>query len=267
MTGLGDSTFTTSDAVLRPPSTDGLEDTYGATRKRAAEMPSEDTNSRTPTPRQILERLADERRLRVLGLLRELESPATVEALAVRLAALETETAEAAVTDEDVRTIRIDLVHGQLPLLACAGLIEWDREERAVRTTDHPLLRQLPPDHRLPPAVDGWAEVLADLLDDRRRATLAVLKAGDGPMTETDLARAVARRLGVEPTDETVDAHRASLQHVHLPNLEETGLVEHDRERATVHYVGHDALDVDRFTDLGSVSATGGWPDVFRLAG
>lgn len=190
--------------------------------------------------------------------------------LAARLAALESETTVAEVSTLDVRPIRIDLLHGQLPLLEAAGLLEWDRPAGTVAPTDHPLLRELPPDGGLRPGIAGGTDVLATLAKERRRTVLSVLEERDGPTTETDVARTIARlEAGADgvPGDETIDALRASLHHVDLPKLEEAGLVEHDRESSTAVAVGRAARVEEHLARLREASTPSGWPDASHLAG
>lgn len=73
------------------------------------------------------------------------------------------------------------------------------------------------------------------LADPRRRALLHLLYARDRPVAVADLARRLAalEHDGSRDTvpDDEVDRIYLSLNHVHLPKLEDVGIVEHDRDR------------------------------------
>jgi len=86
---------------------------------------------------------------------------------------------------------------------------------------------------------DEPTNALFDALAHRyRRFALAALSSRDEPMALADLAVDVAKR-ETGDTGEWVSKERAreieiSLYHVHVPKLEDVGLVEYDRDRNTV---------------------------------
>ncbi|ELZ27482.1 hypothetical protein C475_06170 [Halosimplex carlsbadense 2-9-1] len=62
----------------------------------------------------------------------------------------------------------------------------------------------------------------------RRRVALAVLAERAAPTELDDLARAVAAREGEDPPAEAVERLAVSLHHVHLPRMDELGVVDYD---------------------------------------
>jgi hypothetical protein len=89
----------------------------------------------------LFEALAAERRRTVLDVLSHQFHPIHLETLARELKAREAGTAEQAVPSDAVERCCVDLRHAQLPMLADAGLIEYDREEGTVAYEGHPCLR------------------------------------------------------------------------------------------------------------------------------
>jgi hypothetical protein len=85
-----------------------------------------------------------------------------------------------------------------------------------------------------PPPVDDVFDLLADA---ERRTVLDVVRER-GAMGERPLARrVVARRRDVQPeavAEERVERLHQTLWHVHLPKLDETTLVDHDRSARRV---------------------------------
>lgn len=87
------------------------------------------TRSTQPDLDVVLTLLSDRRRRIVLnGLRGAAEEWVTVDDLADRIAAWEAELADPATVSE--RSIEIDLVHGHLPKLDEAGVIDYDGDER-----------------------------------------------------------------------------------------------------------------------------------------
>lgn len=186
------------------------------------------------------------RRRRVLAILLDRSSPVTEEDLITHLASAEQGKPLVDVVAEYVQQLRIDLAHVQLPVLEDAGLVERDEENATVTTTNHPAFRDPMLAYIVETEADGWDDVLASLANERRRLTLRVLKDRDVPMARADLAREIAAyEIDEEADPETVADLLASLHHVHLPKLEDAGLVEYDTADGTVAYVGHPALNED----------------------
>lgn len=189
------------------------------------------------TPTDVLEALSKGRCRRVIAALDE-RSPVSEDELARLIAASERVTDPADVGEQRAKTVRTELRHVQLPQLAEAGLVAWNRDAGTVAAS-----RVLPDDDRRTVVEmhdDVWNGLFECLASRRRRAALDALRE-EGPMTEVALAREVARREdGTTPSDDVL----ISLDHVHLPMLAEAGLVEVDSDRETVSYEGASILPV-----------------------
>ncbi|WP_423998833.1 DUF7344 domain-containing protein [Haloarcula salina] len=76
-----------------------------------------------------------------------------------------------------------------------------------------------------------WSVVFETLANEERRAVLRILTADQGTISVDD----VARRLAVDPDDEkAVHRARVQLHHIHLPKLNEAGLIVWSRDQGTV---------------------------------
>lgn len=88
----------------------------------------------------------------------------------------------------------------------------------------------------------------------RRRSILTTLRDEATPMSERELAHRVARsdrknsKANVSP--EKVEATRIDLRHIQLPLLEDSGLIEWDRERETTTTTNHRAFEDPQFQRL-----------------
>ena len=92
------------------------------------------------------------------------------------------------------------------------------------------------------PSLDVVFDALADR---RRRYTLYYLHGiSDGVATIDDISASVLAR---EPTPDDPDEHsrrvKTALQHVHVPKLEDLGVVEYDPRSETVRYWSQPALE------------------------
>jgi hypothetical protein len=83
-----------------------------------------------------LSALADHRNRRIVSTVRERDAPSSEDELGARLAA------------GTVGTVRASLHHVHLPVLADAGLVEYDPGAGRVAAVDHPLLDALGDDSR-----------------------------------------------------------------------------------------------------------------------
>ena len=105
-----------------------------------------------------------------------------------------------------------------------AGERAADRERATVRTRN-----------RSSAQLDVAFELLADA---RRRYAIYCLRTRDQPIGVADLAGDVAAELRDEPVDavpdDAVEATYAALYHVHLPKLDDEGIVRFRRDRACV---------------------------------
>ena len=79
----------------------------------------------------------------------------------------------------------------------------------------------------------GFDSLLETCTNERRRDALCALADGRRTMSLEDLAAAARDGPG-----ETTSRVEAELHHVHLPQLEEVGLVEYDADRRTAELTG-----------------------------
>jgi hypothetical protein len=86
--------------------------------------------------------------------------------------------------------------------------------------------------------IDLGADERHDLLaSERRRAVLAVLTERAGPTELDDLAAAIAVREGEEPPAEALERLAVSLHHVHLPRMDDLGVLDYDSSANRVEAV------------------------------
>jgi len=142
---------------------------------------------------------------------------------------------EPSVVPDDAREGAIvSLYHNHLQQLADANLVDIDEPGDGVRVTLAPgLASERVQD--LIAAGEGHWDTLGVLLGDPRRERVASLltSADEGALPLGDLARAIAalERGEAGPLPEAaVESTRVSLHHVHLPKLEDAGLVDYDAE-------------------------------------
>lgn len=221
---------------------------------------------------RLIDCVADATRRQVLAVLSDRTSPIDTGELATRVTAAVEGEALVDVTREASGSTHVSLVHAHLPKLSEAGLVQWDPDAETVAPGDHPALDDPAFRRLLDVDADDWDDVLRKLRGARRRLALSVL-ADAGDLSRRTLARrVVARERDVDPDavpDEAVDDARIDLYHVHLPGLEQVGLVELDGE--TVRYVGHPALDpewLDRdFVSDGAAVRSEQRADVWTITG
>ena len=205
----------------------------------------------------VFDALADGTRRTALRIVRDRSPDGVAKTdLAYELAAVTADKPLAAVTDDDHRRARLDCRHRVLPALFEAGLLEETDDDRVV-ASDHPAFE----DAELAALVEGETGDYEDdldglcsaLADSRRRTVLAVLANQYHPLSTETLARDVAAReestTEREVSQERVEAVLTSLVHVHLPLLNDTGLVGYDAETDTVSYEGHPLLRVEWLAD------------------
>lgn len=176
------------------------------------------------------------RRRRAIRLLADRSAPLTEHQLAARLAARARGNDLDGVDEDVVRETQLSLRHVDLPKLAEAGLVAWDRAEATVTPTDHPILADEQFQELLQTAEDAVVEAVAT---EPCRDVLSVLSETAGDVTEAKLARRLAtREPGRESSSDAVERSRLRLHHAVLPQLEAADLVERDGEAGTVRYTG-----------------------------
>lgn len=187
--------------------------------------------------------LADERRRLVLAVLRERDAPVSESELARFVAAREAEDSPNATTPADRERVQLTLHHVHLPHLEAAGLVERTDDDH-LGCARHPLwntasVRTLLT--RDDGASDATTRAFDVLADDRRRATLTLLKERQ-ELSVRELAERLAETSswGMESPRWTTE-----LVHLHLPKLTDAGVVEVDSTGDTVRYryTGNVALE------------------------
>lgn len=87
-------------------------------------------------------------------------------------------------------------------------------------------------------ASESLDAVFRALADHRRRCICHYLARSDGPMAVTELAELVAASMSEKTravlTSAEIEKTRAELHQMHLPKLEEVGIVDYDDEEGTV---------------------------------
>jgi DNA-binding transcriptional ArsR family regulator len=189
----------------------------------------------------VFEALADGRRRTILRILKRL-TPQDSEELATMLVAEEQEKSLVTVTPAEVERATLDIKHRHVPVLLESALIT--REDGVIQRTDHPALQDPKLDVMIETDGTGWDDLLSGLADKRRRITLSTLYRNDGSMERVDLATAVTDTLRADgDSTPAVEDVFLDLHHVHLPKLDDVGLVTYDLESESVSFEGHPDLD------------------------
>lgn len=201
----------------------------------------------------ILSSLSNGRRRRTLRILDDIAGPFSEEELATRIVAEEQETPLEDVTVQAVRSTQVSLRHVHLPTLERVGVVHWDREAATVERADLPVFQNPQFQTIVQTQTDGWSSVIDAIAVRRRRVVLSVLRERGGAMSLDQLAQAVYEQeldAGVTPEPADSDTVCHSLFHVHLPKLDDTGLVDYDADALQVAFEGHAAL-ADSWLRLG----------------
>ncbi|WP_436343610.1 DUF7344 domain-containing protein [Natronorubrum sp. FCH18a] len=216
-------------------------------------MSNPDVSERSPRSREeVFDTLADSTRRDVLRIVHGRSSNGVSKTdLAFELAAVTTDTPLASVTDDEHQRALLDCQHKHLPALVDAGLVA-ETDDGTIVTTDHWLFDDSEFDAILTGRTDDETDLdtLFDALSDsRHRTILTVLGNQYHPLSTETLARDVAAR-EAETSERDVSQERVervliSLVHVHLPHLNDAGLVGYDAEMGSVSYEGHPSLRTD----------------------
>lgn len=189
------------------------------------------------------------RRRRLLAALDEREGSVSVSELATAIAAGERGADPETVGDEAVRSVWLSLEHVHLPKLADVDLVAWDRASGTVDRTNHPVHDDEVVAELVGKRGEQWDAIISCLTNERRLALLSVLEARAEAVDRGELAVEVAALgAGGEPSESAVRDVERDLGHVHLPKLDEVGLVDYDPAAATVSFRGHPELpELDAF--------------------
>ena len=204
-------------------------------------------DARPGTRSAVLHALGDRRRRAVLAVLADGLPPVTERTLAHEVAARE----QPATLDPQVlQSVRISLVHVQLPVLVAAGLVEdtpagvvpTDRLDALVRTC--PVQSLL--DESLPVSPQAVDRGLALLAHPTRRRGIEEL-AARRRLSLDELAEALVVGAGRGPvTPDHRDRTALELHHVHVPKLVDAGVVARDGH--DLRYLGDAFLEEWWFT-------------------
>lgn len=208
--------------------------------------------SDTQTPRRdpALSVLSRKRRRTILGLLADRPDPIPQTGLSVQIAVRESDQSVEAVASEEIERIERELYHRDLPALESVELVEWNRGAEIISRTDHPLYRDPQFGSLVGDDAEFWDDLLPHIADTRRQRLLGILSNADERVPVDTVATKLLVREVTADEDKVVstdgfDALRSDLYHVHLPKLDDCGLVEWNRGNETVEYCGHPKLDPD----------------------
>jgi DNA-binding transcriptional ArsR family regulator len=218
------------------------------------EPTNEDEADVQPTPTDaVFGCLANSQRRGLVGrVLEHAPEPVSTRELATTLAASVDGASHDEVTPEQRQRAAVRLHHVHLPALADADLVVHDPDADTVALAAHPAFE----DDGILEAVAGESDadeasldaLFGALADARRRAILDVLSHQFGPIhLETLAGELESDERDVSESSvaaKTVDRVVLRLQHVHLPQLSEAGLVAYDAEDEQVAYEGHPQLRV-----------------------
>jgi len=192
-------------------------------------------DERRPIATDALRVLAEHRRHRAIVRCLRTEDSLARGALARHVVARCRDCPVGEVTDADRRRVTADLHHDHLPRLTSVGLIErgGDGVTLAVDPDRVTALECVDADEA---SAEAWEAVAVLLADDRRELVVSMLETVAKPVSLADLAVGLASReyRRQSAPAEAVDAARRSLHHVHLPLLDEVGVVAYDARRKRV---------------------------------
>jgi predicted transcriptional regulator len=185
----------------------------------------------------VLEHAAVPERRTILECLCE-EGSCSLRELAERVVAEREDVEPSAVPDGAIQTAVISLRHNHLQQLAESGLVDLYDNAQTLETALSASIDPARVTYLLATGEGQWDE-LGVILSDPRRERIASLLASaeDRTLSLSELARAITaleRGTGRPEDESTVQSTQVSIHHVHLPKLENTGLVEYDSEEGSV---------------------------------
>jgi DNA-binding transcriptional ArsR family regulator len=212
----------------------------GRTLPQAARSTDNPDSSATgPTAAAFLSECGTPERRIVLRTLAE-SGPLTLESLAEHLVASRQGIPLREVPDDARERAVVGLYHTHLQRLSEAGFVEHDGDgEHATvslgTAVDADRVRDL-----IERCEGSWTPIEALLSADRRRHVVTMLTTAERRLPVDELAEAVAvlEHGDVDAFEAAdVDALRTSLHHVHLPQLDDAGVVDYDPDSRTVGLV------------------------------
>lgn len=194
----------------------------------------------TPSSRVIYDVLSDDRCRNVLAALTRF-GPMREKDLAAAVWADEHDYPVEAVADVDAQSVRSELYHVALPRLVAAELVSHDGQlvesRLAEGTANRPELRAFVEADRT-----QTAQYLKLLCNEERRAALTVLSTAETRMELSTLAESIAASSDSHFDDHQIQSLRVSLHHLHLPKLDQAGLVDYDPDEHVVERTSYMAV-------------------------
>ncbi|QLG28212.1 hypothetical protein HUG10_11905 [Halorarum halophilum] len=196
---------------------------------------------RSRSDAELLAAAAVPRRRAVLATLRD-HGEFAMSDLATHVVAREEGVATDEVTDARRNRALTGLHHQHVPALADTGLVVYQHDEEEPRVGPAVWLADDPTFDAIESAfATGRTDEVVDTLlaDSARELVVSILREHEGAFALDDLASAVAavgRTAGSPPPERAVTSAVASLHHVHLPKLDDVGIVEYDAAERTVEF-------------------------------
>lgn len=186
-------------------------------------MSTESTTRKKERVTQLLETLTLDQR-RILGMLQDLRLPVSELELAEKMARQPgTRTQQ----DRSTESIHRRLRHIELPKLADFGLISWDESDTIVTDVTGGFVEKIALTPSLAPDTERNGTTKGVGTDDFRLTVLEHLESRSGMHDLAALARRLCHHtVDGTPTPENVRQMEVRLYHIHLPRLEDEGLVE-----------------------------------------
>lgn len=194
---------------------------------------------RSRSDAELLAAAAVPRRRVILATLRD-RGKLPVSDLATRVVAREEGISTNEVSGARRDQVLTTLHHKHVPALADTGLVVYEHDEEeplvgpVIWLADDPTFDAIEAAF----ATGRTDEVVGTLLADSvRELIVSLLRERGGSLTIDDLARALAaveRTDGCPPSEGAVASAVASLHHVHLPKLDDVGIVEYDADGRVV---------------------------------
>lgn len=203
----------------------------GETRTRDGDR--SDADARYPYTPAEMRTIAEQPRHRVILAVLSTHGPLVLHDLATHLVARRRGVTIADVTSDQRRRVQVDLHHVHLPELELAGLVERDDDRVSLRLEESARADALQRFDARPQADGQWEAVATILADDTRERVVAVLSETPGPVSLRDLAIRLATHEAGScpmPSEDAIESVRLDLHHVHLPMLDDVGVVRYDPE-------------------------------------
>ncbi len=147
---------------------------------------------------------------------------------------------------ENIRRAKIELEHNDIPKMADFGILEYDREGETVSYKGNELVENL---------IDTGAETehFNAMSDPKRRETLNCL-IEYGESSVYDIANQVRRE---SEEDRDMYSLGIELKQVHLPKMDNLGLINYNKEESEAEYIGGETTEelLEQTSQYGNISS------------